>query len=100
MKVPGPYLNRIVVNACRDTARHRATVSRANQRIGRAQNDAPHDVLWDVLAELPFNQRACVVLRFYAGMSEREIAETLSCKPGSVGPWTTRALRTMRKALS
>ncbi len=96
---PGPYVTRTVINACRDAARHTSTAVRVHRRLEASHGDAPDDVLWDVLATLPFNQRACVVLRYYAGMNEREIADTLHCKPGSVGPWTTRALKTMRKAL-
>ena len=97
---PGPYLNRAVLNQCRDRARHRSVASVVHRRLAASETISPDDVLWDVIAALPFNQRACVVLHYYAGLSEREIAEALDCKPGSVGPWTTRALTTMRKALS
>lgn len=97
---PGPYLNRAVLNQCRDRARHRSVASVVHRRLAASETSSPDDVLWDVIAALPFNQRACVVLRYYAGFSECEIAEALDCKPGSVGPWTTRALTTMRKALS
>ncbi len=100
IREPGPYLNRAVLNRCRDRARHTSVASAVHRRLAASHTDSPDDVLWDVIARLPFNQRACVVLRYYAGLSEREIAEALQCKPGSVGPWTTRALTTMRKALS
>ena len=53
----------------------------------------------DVLARLPFNQRAAVVLRFYGGHTTDEIAQALECANGSVGPWIDRALDKMRKAL-
>jgi len=100
IREPGPYLNRAVLNQCRDRARHTSVARTVHRRLAASHTDSPDDVLWDVIASLPFNQRACVVLRYYAGLSEREIAEALQCKPGSVGPWTTRALTTMRKALS
>jgi len=100
IREPGPYLNRAVLNRCRDRARHSATSSIVHRRIAASHTRDPDDLLWDVIAALPFNQRACVVLRYYAGFSEREIADTLECKPGSIGPWTTRALTTMRKALT
>ena len=67
-------------------------------RVDSAQPE--DDVLWDVLSKLPFNQQAAVVLRFYAGMTETEIAASLDCAPGSVGPWISRALATMRKELT
>ena len=44
------------------------------------------------LARLPFNQRAVIVLRFYVGLGEADIARELGCRPGSVGPWTRRGL--------
>lgn len=100
IREPGPYLNRAVLNGCRDRARHAATSSIVHRRLAASQTENPDELLWDVIGALPFNQRACVVLRYYVGFGEREIAEILDCKPGSVGPWTTRALTTMRKALS
>lgn len=106
---PGPYLNRSVLNACRDRARreHRwrdvvprlAAGSGVAAGASGAGGDGDHEILWDVIATLPFNQRAVVVLRFYEGRTEAEIAAALSCKPGSVGPWLHRALTSMRKAL-
>lgn len=56
-------------------------------------------MLFDVLARLPFNQRAAIVMRYFAGMTEREIADALDTSPGSIGPWIHRALTTMRKEL-
>lgn len=101
---PGPYLNRSVLNACRDRARRErrwravaprlATSSTAEGGVGD-----DNEILWDVIAALPFNQRAVVVLRFYEGRTEAEIAAALDCKPGSIGPWLHRALTSMRKAL-
>lgn len=97
---PGPYLNRCVLNACRDQAR---TVTRRQRTIARlydpGDRPANDDVMFDVLSELPFNQRAAVVLRFYAGMTEHEIAEVLECSTGSIGPWIRRALTAMREVL-
>jgi RNA polymerase sigma factor (sigma-70 family) len=63
-------------------------------------NTSPNEVLFDVLARLPFNQRAAVVMRYFAGMTEHEIADALDARPGSIGPWIHRALNTLRKELS
>ena len=60
---------------------------------------APTDMLDDVLARLPFNHRAAVVLRYWGGLTTNEIAKELGCAPGSVGPWIDRALEKMRKEL-
>ena len=57
------------------------------------------DSLSDVLAKLPFNHRAAMVLRYYAGYTTDEISAALGCAPGSVGPWIERGLAAMRKVL-
>lgn len=97
---PGPYLNRAVLNACRDIGRRRVVAADADLRIRASATPEPDDVMFDVLDHLPFNQRAAVILRFYGRMTENEIAEALACRPGSVGPWIRKALDTMRKELS
>lgn len=97
---PGPYLNRAVLNGCRDRGRRSATAVRLIERIRARTHDEPErDVLTDVLAQLPFNQRAAVVLRYYAGYTTDEIATALSCPTGSVGPWIDRALRRLKEEL-
>jgi DNA-directed RNA polymerase specialized sigma24 family protein len=98
---PGPYLNRAVLNGCRDVGRRRAADRKLVRRLRRPQHDSTHDeILLDILARLPFNQRAAVVLRFYAGMSEREISTALDVPVGSIGPWISRAVDSMKKELS
>jgi RNA polymerase sigma factor (sigma-70 family) len=98
---PAPYLNRAVLNACRDRARRGQRYLRLVDRLRSAAPlpDEPEFVS-DLLDRLPFNQRAAVVLRFYAGYSTDEIATVLDCPRGSVGPWIDRALKNMRKELS
>jgi RNA polymerase sigma factor (sigma-70 family) len=95
----GPYLERAVLNRCRDLCR-RGIVAR--RRTPRPSVDVPEiDVpLFDALSTLPFNQRAAVVLRYYHQLTEFEIAELLHCRPGSVGPWIHRGLERLRKELS
>ena len=88
---PGPYLQRTVLNRCRDVLRRRAVARRHESlRVDDVPGvDAP---LWDALATLPFNHRAAVVLRYYLQLQEAEIAEALDCPRGSVGPWIRRGL--------
>ena len=52
------------------------------------------------LAKLPKRQRAVLVLRFYEGMSDEEIARVLGCRPGTVRSCASRALATLRIELS
>jgi RNA polymerase sigma factor (sigma-70 family) len=98
---PGPYLNRVVLNACRDVARRRARDERTLRRIATDDDDhAVSEVLDDVLRGLPFNHRAAIVLRYYGQLTVAEIADALGARPGSVGPWIDRGLKKMRRALS
>ncbi len=99
---PGPYLHQTVLNRCRGVHRSRRRGrSNARRLLGTAVgHDDRTDPLDDVLATLPFNQRAAVVLRFYYGMTTAQIANELDCAPGSVGPWIDRGLKKMRKELT
>ncbi|MCB0969033.1 MAG: sigma-70 family RNA polymerase sigma factor, partial [Ilumatobacter sp.] len=51
------------------------------------------------LDRLPHDQRAVVVLRYWLGLSESEIADALDCRPGTVKSRHARALRTLLKEL-
>ena len=97
----GGYLNQAVLNGCQDAFRRASTrhvVTRRLRAVGGDQAEA--EVLDDVLASLPFNQRASVVLRFYCGWSTIEIAQAFNCPPNSVGPWISRGLASLKKELS
>ncbi len=96
---PGPYLNVAVLNGCHGIHRRRSRDLRLLPRLLDRDTASAGESLDDVLARLPFNQRAAVVLRYYDGRTTDEIALALNCAPGSVGPWIDRALAKMRKAL-
>jgi RNA polymerase sigma factor (sigma-70 family) len=53
----------------------------------------------DAIAALPYRQRAAIVLRFWHGSSEAEIAAALGCRPGTVGSLLHRALAELRKVM-
>lgn len=92
------WLYRVVVNAC--VSRIRSEQSRTGKDVGEAslatladrapqpQVVAEHSQLaGDViaaLADLPESLRIPVVLRFYVGLSEREIAVAIDRRPGTV----------------
>lgn len=96
---PGAYLNRAVLNRCRDLARTRSRRGRLMTRVIIDDTSWDAEPIADLLDTLPFNQRAAVVLKFYVGLSNIEIAEALDCPPGSVGPWLDRALKQLRKVM-
>ena len=96
---PGPYLNTVVLNRCRDHLRRDKRRSRVGYQPVLNDN-ADDEPLWDALRALPFNHRAALALRFHEQMTDREIAETLGCRIGSVGPWIQRGLAKLRMDLS
>jgi RNA polymerase sigma-70 factor (sigma-E family) len=58
------------------------------------------DALLTALKRLPERQRATVVLRFWCGLSVDETAKDLGCAPGTVKSNTSRAMASLRTALS
>ena len=52
--------------------------------------------LWHQLAGLPRQQRAVLVLRYYEGLSDAEIADVLGCRQSTVRGYATRALAALR----
>jgi RNA polymerase sigma-70 factor (sigma-E family) len=97
---PLPYLRTAVVNGCRSAIRRR----------GRAQRHAGHDSpspplsadrqqMLAALARLSRRRREVLVLRFYAGLSEAEIAATLGISPGTVKSTAARGLAALARAL-
>ena len=61
---------------------------------------ADRDSVWSHLREVPARQRAVLVLRYYEGMSEAEIAETLGLSRGAVKSHASRGLTALRRRLA
>lgn len=99
LESPGGYLRVTVVNLCN---RWHRTNSRRERRLRLVHNVDRHgrpepDYLRDVLESLPFRQRAVLVLRYWSGLSEAEIADVLGCRPGTVKSLASRGLTQLRK---
>ena len=54
------------------------------------------DEVWDALHTLPERQRAVLVLRYYLGVSDHEIAALLGCREATVRSLARRGLAAMR----
>ncbi|MER3544402.1 MAG: RNA polymerase subunit sigma-24 [Chloroflexota bacterium] len=63
-----------------------------------AQAAETRQAIRDALGRLSPGQRAAVVLRYYLGLSEAELAEELACPPGTV-KWRLHAARQRLRAL-
>ena len=101
------YLRRTVVNLSHGHHR-RLRVARAkrpdDERVGPAaevdavRRDEQRAVV-DAVRRLPERQRDCIVLRFYADLSDTEIADALGISPGSVKTHLHRARASLAAAL-
>jgi RNA polymerase sigma-70 factor (sigma-E family) len=97
---PEAYLRTALVNSCNNWHR-RARVQAAKLPLLLAPDSVELGAaeLADTIARLPFRQRAVIVLRYYADLSEAEIAEALGCRPGTVKSLAARALDRLAKEL-
>ena len=98
VREPRPYLRAAVVNGSRSWLRRRQLERRQPTEGPEAFMSAP-DELWDVLQLLKPRQRAALVLRYYEGLADAEIARTLGCRPSTVRTVIHRALGALRKEI-
>ena len=100
------YVRRMVVNEYltwrRRTARttpHADLIDLIDRRGGNPDHGAQHaerDALLAELARLPKQHRAAIVLRFYEGLTDDQIADVLGCRPGTVRSSISRGLASLR----
>ena len=57
---------------------------------------ASREAAWALLARLPRRQRAVLVLRYYADMSNEQVAKAMGCSVGAVRSNASRGLATLR----
>ncbi len=99
---PESYARRIVVNLAIDGGRSRTRRPEVlTQPPERSVADCAEMVsermrVLDALSQLPRQQRAVVVLRYYSDLSESAIADALGCTVGTVKSRTSRALTALR----
>jgi RNA polymerase sigma-70 factor (sigma-E family) len=65
-----------------------------------ADQHAERDALLIEIGKLPRRQRAVLVLRYYEGLPDLEIAGILGCAPSTVRGYASRALATLRVELN
>ena len=110
---PRAYVRRMVVNAdiswWRKVGRREHVVAEVFARPGATRNHPATDLattvtevdsMWRLCAGLPRGQRAAVVLRYYEGLSDAEIAGILGCAESTVRSQIHRALASLRAHLS
>ncbi len=101
------YLRQSVVNRSRSVLRHRAVV---DKYAPKPAPDAPsaeqgaitlleRSAVIAALRALPARQREALVLRYYADLSEAQIASTMGISRGAVKSHTARGMSALRTVL-
>ena len=101
------YLRQAVVNRSRSVLRHRTVVDRNAPKPAPDEPSAEHGALALIersaviaaLRMLPDRQREAVVLRYYADLSEADIAATMGISRGAVKSHTARAMAALKSIL-
>jgi RNA polymerase sigma factor (sigma-70 family) len=96
------WVSRVATNLALDVVRKRARrpARDAGAPVDVAYRAAERADLVDALLALPRRQRDVVVLRYLADLSERDVAETLGCKVGTVKRHAHRGLAALRLRLA
>lgn len=101
------YLRTAVVNGSRSVLRRRKTAreytpphaTNARSAESLAMLTAEHQAVVAALGHLAPRQREVLVLRYYGGLSEAEIAEVSGISRGTVKSTASRALEALQKIL-
>ncbi len=97
---PGGYVRTVVINGCRDAWRKNKRELEYKRALPRNPADHQPEYLLDAIAALPPKRREIVVLRFYAGMTLKEIARTQGIAEGTVHSALARSLKQLRRDLT
>jgi len=105
------YLRQAVINGCRSAGRRQAVVHRARglrefssaetheSAEASALRSETRQTVLAALAALPLRRREVLVLRYYLGLSEAEIARTLGISAGAVKSAAARGITALAEAL-
>ena len=101
------YMRQAVVNRSRSVLRHRLVVEKNLQKPPPDMPSAEAGALTllersavvAALRDLPERQREAIVLRYYADLSEAEIAAAMHISRGAVKSHTSRGMAALRAAL-
>jgi RNA polymerase sigma factor (sigma-70 family) len=100
VREPAAYLRTIVVNLARTEARKASRTPRQEAALPTVTGEPEVDELWAKVQALPEKYRTALALRFYADMSEAQMAEQLDVRPGTVKSLVHRGLDLLRKELA
>ncbi len=100
------YLRRTVVNLVRNHYRrlklersHLESVGADSSVSDELPDGVDVEAVRSALLELPYRQRAAIVLRYFEDLPEQRVAELLGCRPGTVKSLVSRGLSALRAGL-
>jgi RNA polymerase sigma-70 factor (sigma-E family) len=101
------YMRQAVVNRSRSVLRHRMVVEKNAPKPAPDMPSAEHGAMTllersaviAALRDLPERQREAIVLRYYADLSEAEIAAAMRISRGAVKSHTSRGMAALRAVL-
>lgn len=101
MMNPEAWMFRVAINLANSYFRRKAAERKAKTRLktdSYHQDPETADVVAvrQALADLPKRQRSVLVLRFYADLSVRDVAEALDMPEGTVKTLTHRGMKSLR----
>lgn len=102
---PESYIRKMILNEFISSKRRTwrlvpsGTDMAAEPVSDHAARHSERDALLAEIGKLPSQQRAVLVLRYYEGLSDTEIAEVLGCAPVTVRGYASRALAALRLEL-
>ncbi len=100
-----PYLFRCVRNAALDELRsvkrrgRRDSIFASAQGTGASPPALSASEMEEFLERLSADERECIVLKLYSGLSFKEIAEMRSTSPNTTASWYRRGLQKLRAHL-
>ena len=98
---PGAWVYRVGLNWATSVLRRRNRAPKPLFESGPADiGPVSEPSVLHALADLPVNQRAVVICRFYLGLNEAETAAALRVRPGTVKSRLHRALAHLRTRLN
>ncbi|ATY15889.1 SigE family RNA polymerase sigma factor [Amycolatopsis sp. AA4] len=100
---PLAYVRRSMANAhvsrWRRTRRENLVADLPDTSPCAPKDPFEHEPLWQALRDLPPRQRTVMVLRYYEGLSEVEIAKALDISQGTVKSQASKAIASLRAKL-
>jgi RNA polymerase sigma-70 factor (sigma-E family) len=99
------YVRRMMVNLHLNSRRIRvpvptdpAVADARSDAVDQASDQVEQDAMWRALGELPVRQRTVLVLRYYEGVPDTEIAAIIGCRRATVRSLAARGLAALRRS--